>query len=258
MRPLAQPLIVSYGMGWDSTAMLILLRQRGIRPDLIMTADTGGEKPETYAYEPIIADWLARVGFPPITWVRYQPVRAPYTTLEGKCLANETLPALAYGGHTCSIVFKGEPQDKYVKGWQPALDAWALGIPVLRLIGYDASPQDRKRRERADRYLAKTNETRYRNAYPLQDWHYPLQEAGIDRAECGRIIEREGLPVPMKSACFYCPASKKDEVRWLRDTHPELHARAIAIERLALTGKHAREDGVKGLGRNFAWEDLDA
>lgn len=33
-----QPLVVSYGMGVDSTAMLVGLHQRGIRPDIIMFA----------------------------------------------------------------------------------------------------------------------------------------------------------------------------------------------------------------------------
>ena len=49
-----QPVVVAYGMGVDSTAMLIGLHQRGIRPDLILFADTGGEKPDTYLYAPII------------------------------------------------------------------------------------------------------------------------------------------------------------------------------------------------------------
>jgi hypothetical protein len=45
--------VVAYGMGVDSTAMLIGLEQRGIRPDLILFADTGSEKPDTYLYAPI-------------------------------------------------------------------------------------------------------------------------------------------------------------------------------------------------------------
>lgn len=62
-------LVVAYGMGVDSTAMLVGLHQRGVRPDLILFADTGGEKPETYAYLPIIQAWLERVGFPPVVVV---------------------------------------------------------------------------------------------------------------------------------------------------------------------------------------------
>src|SRR3712207_8674342 len=55
-----------------STAMLVEFALRGIRPDLILFADTGGEKPETYAYLPVIQRYLARVGFPTVTTVRYE------------------------------------------------------------------------------------------------------------------------------------------------------------------------------------------
>jgi hypothetical protein len=92
------PLVVAYGLGVDGTAMLIEFARRGIRPDLILFADTRGEKPETYAYLPVIQDYLARVGFPGVVVVRYCPKRAAYHTLEGQCLHTGTLPSLAYGG----------------------------------------------------------------------------------------------------------------------------------------------------------------
>jgi hypothetical protein len=37
------PLVVAYGLGVDSTAMLVEFARRGIRPDLILFADTGGD-----------------------------------------------------------------------------------------------------------------------------------------------------------------------------------------------------------------------
>jgi hypothetical protein len=37
------PLVLAYELGVDSTAMLIEFARRGIRPDLILFADTGGE-----------------------------------------------------------------------------------------------------------------------------------------------------------------------------------------------------------------------
>jgi hypothetical protein len=92
------PLVVAYGMGVDSTALLIEFALRSIWPDLILFADTGGEKPETYAYLPVIQKYLASVGFPPVTTVRYVPTRAAYQTLEEQCLHTGTLPSLAYGG----------------------------------------------------------------------------------------------------------------------------------------------------------------
>jgi hypothetical protein len=81
---------------------------------------------------------------------------------------------------------------------------------------------------------------------------YPLFEWGFDRARCVEVIRAARLPVPMKSACFFCPASKKHEILWLRDHHPELLERALAIERNARPGLTS----VRGLGRSFAWEDF--
>lgn len=48
------PLVVSYGAGVDSTAMLVGFVRRGIHPDYILFADTGGEKPETLAFLPLV------------------------------------------------------------------------------------------------------------------------------------------------------------------------------------------------------------
>ena len=52
------PIIVCYGAGVDSTAMIVKLHQAGIRPDAITFADTGGEKPETYEMVKVMNTWL--------------------------------------------------------------------------------------------------------------------------------------------------------------------------------------------------------
>ena len=80
------PLVVAYGLGVNSTAMLVEFANHGITPDLILFADTGGEKPETYAYLPIIQQYLKEVKFPPVVTVRYEPKWATYHTLEEQCL----------------------------------------------------------------------------------------------------------------------------------------------------------------------------
>src|ERR687897_2900568 len=67
------PLVVAYGLGVNSTAMLVEFAKRGIRPDMILFADTGGEKPETYRYMHVIREYLKEVKFPPVTTVRYEP-----------------------------------------------------------------------------------------------------------------------------------------------------------------------------------------
>lgn len=218
-----RPLIVAYGMGVDSTAMLVGMHARGIRPDLILFADTGSEKPETYAYLPVIQAWLRSVGFPEVIVVRYvvqNPRNGFYSSLEENCLVNATLPSLAFGFKKCSLKWKREPQDKWCRTWQPAIDAWARGDKCVKAIGYDAGPVDSKRA------WSLTDDDEYTYWYPLRDW-------GWDRERCKQEIVSAGLPVPMKSACFFCPASKPSEIAWLVDAHPELADRIVEMERRA-------------------------
>jgi hypothetical protein len=138
-----RPLVVAHGLGVDSTAMLIEFARRGIRPDLILFADTGGEKPETYQYLDVIRPFLARVGFPDVTVVRYQPKRAAYHTLEEQCLHTGTLPSLAYGGKSCSLKYKRSPQDKLILATYPPPEMLRRGQRAVRAIGFEAGEQHR-------------------------------------------------------------------------------------------------------------------
>ena len=65
----AAPVVLAYGVGVDSTALLVELAERGTPPDLVLTADTGVEKPATYAYLDVIGPWMAARG------IRHEVVR---------------------------------------------------------------------------------------------------------------------------------------------------------------------------------------
>jgi hypothetical protein len=212
MQENKSPLVVSFGLGVDSLAMLVGFAQRGIRPDLIMFADTGNEKEATYEYLPIANAWLRSVGFPEVTVVKYTPEKFKYgfyDTLGSNCMRNATLPSLAFGRKSCSLKWKVAPQDKFVEAWAPARAAWAAGQKVQRCIGYDCSAADSKR------YALTVNHhgmehAKYEYLYPLRDW-------GWNRDECKRQIAAAGLPVPVKSACWFCPASKPAELHELKE-----------------------------------------
>ena len=332
LENVSNALIVNYGMGVDSTAMLVGFYLRGIRPDLIIFSDVGSEKPETYEYLAVINEWLESVGFPTVTVVRRRMKDAEYTTIEQNQLVNETLPSAAYGRGKCSVKWKAEVIDAWIKGaksglwkgegWAPYHNAHAAGehmdalkaklveprarlkaieenvkatrkslknvkgrtpeaaaarqelrasiedflaraeevrqyaagiyaelAPMLptKAIGYDDSVADRKRSKRVkDNFDAEFN-----FIYPLQDW-------GWDREECIRQIEAVGLPVPLKSACFFCPSSQKWEIKWLAAKHTNLFLRAIAMEDGNTNGKHAHKVNPEGkigcgLGMKFRW-----
>ncbi len=238
---------------------------------MILFADTGGEKPETYRYMPVIQEYLKGVKFPPVVTVRYEPKTATYHTLEGQCLATGTLPSLAYGGRSCALKYKVAPQNKLIVQTYPPAEFVERGKRVVRAIGFDAGEERRTYagvvkaigldageqhrltwakpkpdgKERKPSREAWLDEKYFVFWYPLFDW-------GMDRAACECVIRVAGLPLPVKSACFYCPASKKKEIVWLREHHPELLARALAIEENA----QPNLTSVVGLGRSFSWAEF--
>jgi hypothetical protein len=198
----------AYGLGVDSTAGIIGDWKIGRRPDAILFADVGSEKPETYAYLPIFQQWLASVGFPPVTVVRYQVKNykhwPPYSTIGENCLTNGTLPSLAFGFKSCSQKWKIGPQDRWTAAWPPAQESWAAGMKVRKAIGYDAGPHDTKRYIKVQDGLD-----------PAYDYVYPLREWGWDRERCKAEILSVGLPVPPKSACYFCPSTHPEELHLL-------------------------------------------
>lgn len=248
--------ILSYGAGVDSTAILVGLMQRNEDVDLITFGDTGGEHPETYAYLDTMDEWLEEHCYPTITRVRkfgaekgeifegsivtHKPHSRPsaygpgYTTLEGLNLQNQTLPSPAYGQHTCTETFKITPQRTYVK------DRWP-DEHVEWLIGFDAT--ETRRTKKFGSYADDKNSY----TFPLIEWDW-------DRERCKAEIAAAGLPVPMKSSCWFCPYMKKHEVKALAINHPDLFARGLELEDNWKTGRHYKEGiSIKGLGRGWNW-----
>jgi hypothetical protein len=129
------PIIVAFGGGVNSTAMLIGMYRMGLKADLILFADTGGELPETYEHTERLSAWLVAHGFPEIVHVS-KTYAGQKTTLENDCIRNETLPSIAFGFKSCSLKYKREPQDKYCNHWPPAREAWERGQKCIKVIGY--------------------------------------------------------------------------------------------------------------------------
>ena len=208
------PVIASWGAGIDSTAMIIELAYQGAAPDLVLMADTVSEFPQTDNFVPIFRKWMTAHHIPNHI-VRYQPTRLnglpSYQGLLEYLLATATLPSIAFGRHTCSLKWKVAPQHTFVRTWQPALDSWTKNQPVIRLIGYDASPRDTQRYAHAETH----EDSLYFNRYPLREW-------GWTRPRSAQRILDAGLPLPRKSSCFFCTACKPDEIRTLPPRNLEL------------------------------------
>lgn len=216
---------VSDGMGVDSTAMLIAFKRLGLRPDVILHADTGDEHPETVIYRESRRAWLRSIGFPDLTIVKRAASRSgrtgkTFSTLAEKCLANETLTGIAFGGKSCSVEWKIKPQERFMRNHPGAQATWASGRRVVKAIGYDSGPIDSRRAHhmKSDRWY---------------DYVYPLREIGWDRDRATAEIRAEGLPVPRKSACYHCSAQKPWELAELVRDWPDLADKIIAVEEVA-------------------------
>lgn len=213
--------------------MLLGMYEREIIPDLITFADTGGEKPETYEAVDRLSRWSEEHLGLPITIVHKSSM---YASLEDQSLRTNTLPSAAYGWRSCSDKWKIQPQDKFMNNYPPARAIWEAGKKITKALGYDAGETRRGEKMQEN--------DKYRFWFPLKEWGWYLED-------CQAAFVRHGLPIPPKSACFYCPSSTKAEVIALAKNHPELFERAVAIERNA---ENLRT--VKGLGRHWTWEGL--
>lgn len=242
-------LVIAYGGGVNSTAFLLRFIELGIVPALILFSDTGGERPETYAFIKQFSEFLQARGFPPIIIVRKGGMQE---TLEQNCLRKKMLPSIAYGYKTCSEKFKIRAQEKFVRN-HPELKPYLKLVraeakkakldptfkptlhKLVKVIGYDADEE-----RRAKPYV-----------HAEYEYWYPLIEWGWYREECETIIRHYGFE-PRKSSCFFCPSMRKPEIVELRDQHPDLLQRALAME------ANAELTSVKGLGRRFSWREYIA
>lgn len=244
-------IVVNYGMGTNSTAMLVEATRRGIIVDLIVAADTGDEFKRTYRYCQDFSSWLVAHGQPFVTMTRWTRQDGSFVPISALCMARKELPSKAYGLSGCTSKWKQQPIDKLVKAHVAVQAAWSRGELVERWIGYDAGEP-----ERSERMLAKNPQpTRIRNGkvetLPRWRWRTPLVEWDMGRDECIKAIQDAGLPLPGKSACFHCPSTTKRELDRMVIEEPEALQRALAIEDNARPGLTS----VKGLGRRFSWRE---
>jgi 3'-phosphoadenosine 5'-phosphosulfate sulfotransferase (PAPS reductase)/FAD synthetase len=231
-------LAVAFGGGTNSTAMLCGFRERGIKPDLILFADTGGELPETYEHV-MEMDTQCRIWWGVGIETVKKTYQGGFEGLEGECIRGRKLPALAYGRKACSMKYKTQPQTQALKLFMDATGA----KDAVRAIGYDAGENHRAN----DISGEDLKKGRYvRNWFPLLEWEWRRQE-------CIEAIARHGLTQPGKSACWFCPAMKRGEILRLKRTRPDLFARALKIESNAILKSPGRGLG----GQSLRWENVD-
>ena len=234
------PLIVAYGGGTNSTAMLCGFREKGIKPSLIVFSDTGGELPHTYGHIQTMnekcIEWFG-IGIETTKHTHKGKVE----TLEQQCIRTKLLPSLAYGYKQCSIHFKARPSNKLVKRW-----ASKNGVTsIIKAIGFS---YDEPWRIKHKFDLTKDAKLTIHSKYYLVEWQW-------NRALCVDAISRHGIKQPGKSSCWFCPAHKPALVLKLREERPDLFDRGVKMEENSSLAKDGTE-GVRGLCFGTKWSDI--
>lgn len=234
-----------------------------------------GDEVGTYEFIPIFSQWLQDRGYPAPIRCRYTPkpkthekyitaVREVVDRLQlktideetiqrlsgiyGNMVGNKTLPSLAFGMKGCSVKWKIEAQEPH-RVDDPVLQAaWLRGERVEKCIGFDATEDHRVRGGVDNTYAVGNFSISPRKGLPVFSERYavkyPLREYGLTRQLCRDVIAKAGLPVPPKSACFFCPAMREIEIRRLQIVDPEYHILGLEMERLYRNGETFRGDDV--------------
>lgn len=224
--PPGSPWGINFGGGLNSTALIIECRRRDLRPDWILFADTGSERPETYAHVARMTEWCH--GWTEITVVRWIRRDGSFEPLHENCLRTNHFPSKAYGFAGCTSKWKVQPMERWRK--EHGFDRGAFAV------GYDAGEKRRltKACQRGD-------------APGMIAW-YPLAAWGIDRPGCQTIVDSEGIAVA-KSSCFNCPNLRPEEREELATSHPDLHAISVEIQSRAVAAGNLPQAGrLAGMG----------
>lgn len=245
--------VFSFGGGQQSTAALVLAAQSRIDFKTFLFCNVGddSEHPDTLKYVHEIAMPYAKSHG--IDLIELQKIRQDgsvdtiYQRLTRPNSRSIGIPVRmsngAPGNRTCTTDFKIEVVDKWLRE---------------RLIAtYDGLRYANKQKQRE---AALKRGAVVALGISLDEWHrmrtdsgvtwkqlaYPLIDLRLDRQDCRNIIEGAGLPIPPKSACYFCPLHRFSTWQEMRHKQPALFQKACELEEMI----NRRRDL---LGKDHVW-----
>lgn len=204
----------SYGGGIQSNACLVLATQGFIDCKLFIFANVGddSEHPDTLAYiRDVAAPYAAQNGIELCTVSARDTIYQNIMKQNRRIIIPAHLSNGAPGNRTCTTDYKIRVISREIKrrGATKA-NPWTVGLGISTDEFY-----------RARNY----------SGYDYYTTAHPLLDLRLSRANCVGVIERAGLPVPPKSACWFCPFQSDRRWHELRKTRPDLFDKACQMEK---------------------------
>jgi 3'-phosphoadenosine 5'-phosphosulfate sulfotransferase (PAPS reductase)/FAD synthetase len=194
--------VVSLSGGKDSTAMLLMMLERGIDVDEVVFIDTGMEFPQMYEH----LDRVER--FTGIHITRLTPEKSFFQLMFDEQINRSD--GMGYGWprpyvRWCTSLIKVKTERRYFHG-----------MDVNRFIGIAADESHRCRR-----------------------FNYPLVEWGVTEADALAYCKANGFDWGglydhfKRVSCWCCPLQSLNELRMLRKFHPNLWCRLREMDTMS-------------------------
>ena len=241
---------VSLSGGKDSTALLLLMIERGLPIDIVISADTGMEFPEMYEHLAKVDAYLYQKRGLHITPLRHPKGFEWLMFDEPKSKLSAIEKRKAEG-----VVLKGN-------GWPGVKVRWCTGQLKTHLIHKKVN--ELKGEHHALHYVGIAADERER----CNDAVYPLVEWGITEKDALQICYDRGFDfgglyqIYNRASCWCCPFQRIEELRKLRKYHPQLWLRLLEMDKKALAqfgrtplGRFRPDWSVEELEQKFALED---
>lgn len=207
----------SYGGGVQSNAVMVMQKRGMVQYDYFIFSNVGedSENPSTLEYiENLAKPYMEKHG---INFVELRKkIRGEVVTLHDYIMAdNSTVPIPAYlqsgapGNRICTVDWKIKLIARYTKK-----QGASKSSPATVGIGISTDEFTRMADSRV----------------PWQVNEYPLIDQRMSRKDCIKLITDEGLPIPPKSSCYFCPYHSYLSWVTMREKQPELFAKAVEVE----------------------------
>ena len=244
---------VSLSGGKDSTAMLLLMIERGMPIDVVLTADTGMEFPEMYEHLAKVDDYLFRERGMHITTLRH-PKGFEWMMFEEPKQRKSSIENRARYG-----------VPPYGNGWPGIRVRWCTGQLKTHLVNKEVN------RLKADKAALHYVGVAADEAKRCKNDIYPLVMWGITEADALQICYDRGFDfgglykIYNRASCWCCPFQRIGELRKLRRHHPELWAKLMELDKRAIAqfgagplGQFRKDWTVAQLEARFAEEERKA
>lgn len=215
--------IFSFGGGVQSMAALVLQVQGRIKYDAFVFANVGED-----SENPATLDYLHNhaIPFAQRHNIRFEIVQKNRrggeadTVYKSVMRDNKSVPipavlaSGAFGRRSCTEDFKIVPVNRWAKqqGYTHVINGVGISLDEFQRARYPLQYQP------------------LRGVNIQRKLEYPLLDLRVTRHACVQLIVAAGLPIPPKSACFFCPFQSHGQWLNLRRENPDLFGAAVIVD----------------------------